>query len=192
MYSLGFISYILPVLIIAGVIFFVTQSRRNGNGVNAHQVLISYFYFIIAASVITMVVGLIILLEIALSHAFKDGEITDSLNSGLILLGTGAVICILHVSGRRAVQRSGQNSLQKIRRVYVFTMLFIFGIAGLVSLPLALIETTQYYSEKTSYRHYEDPSVALATAIVFIPLWAYYLYRVLREVRARVEDKHPE
>ena len=71
---------------------------------------------------------------------------------------------------------------RSIKRIYLFFMLSIFSVAGLVSLPVAVYAFVHYYIEGS--RHWEDPSAALATAIVVVPMWAYYLMRVMQETRA--------
>lgn len=71
-----------------------------------------------------------------------------------------------------------------IRRFYLFSMLTLSGIAGLVSLPIAIYETIRYYVLDRDYQYWsEEPSGSVAAAIVIVLLWAYYLTRVIREPR---------
>jgi len=64
--------------------------------------------------------------------------------------------------------------------------LSIASLAGLVSLPLAIHRVVSYYVvEQPSYHHHGFPSTEAAVAIVVVPLWVYYLYRVIREAARR-------
>ncbi len=180
------LAFLLPILVVVALVNFVRGRGDQRNGFTPYQALISYFYLVTGASVITMAVGLVYFCKVAVSRAFDGGEIADDLTLAFVLLGTGMMICILHVFGRHAMEKREDKSTTTIRRRYLFVMLAVFSITGLVSLPLAIYQTAHHFVEEPRYR-YDDPSGALAVAIVFVPLWAYYLFRVLREIRHRDE-----
>jgi preprotein translocase subunit YajC len=183
------ILWILPILIIAAVVYFAARSRQNQQtGITPHQVLVAYFYLITAVSVITMVVGAFYFAKVAAEEAFGiANDAGNDLALASILFGTGAVVCILHVVGRRQVEKMGEGSVAGLRRLFLFSMLSGFGIAGLISLPVAIYQVYQYYHASGSAweRRHEDPSTAVAAAIVLVFMWAYYMFRVLRELRER-------
>ncbi|MBL7120113.1 MAG: hypothetical protein ISS53_05465 [Dehalococcoidia bacterium] len=190
------LAFLLPILVVVALVNFVRGRGDQRNGFNPYQALINYFYLVTGASVITMAVGLVYLCKVAVSRAFDGGEIADDLTLAFVLLGTGMMICILHVFGRRAMEKREDKSTTTIRRRYLFFMLAVSSITGLVSLPLAIYRIISYHIVEPSYfpgsyPYYEPPlhapSAELAVAIVFVPLWAYYLFRVLREIRHRDE-----
>jgi hypothetical protein len=136
-----------------------------------------------------MAVGMVYFIRVAISQAFNGGEIADDLTLASVLLGTGLVICVLHIYGRRTVQKSEEEATTNIRRIYLFFMLGIFSVTGLISLPSAIYQTIRYFivEEPSYYYQYQPqaPSTELAIAIVFLLLWAYFMFRVVREMRHR-------
>jgi hypothetical protein len=193
----GIVSLLAPILIIGAIVYLIARRRNGSNGITAYQALITYFYVAIAASVITATAGIAYLALVAFTKAYDGSEIADDLTLGLTLLGTGSIICILHVYGRRAVEKLEEKATTTLRRVYLFFMLAVFGIGGIVSLPVAINETVHYYvddSNETSRYYTRDssdrdaPSEQLAAAIVLVPMWTYYVFRVLREVRQKAEE----
>jgi hypothetical protein len=181
----GLLGLLVPVLIIGGIVYLVARSRRDRqNGITAYSALMAYFYFVTAASVITMAAGAICFVYVAVDQAFRSGEIASDITVASVLVGMGLIVCLLHVYGRRAVERMTGKSAPTLRRVYLFCMLGIFGLAGLIALPLAVYQLIDYYVVGHGYLSYVDPpSESLAVAIVVVPLWAYYLFRVFREIR---------
>lgn len=179
----GILSFVVPAVVIGVVIWLVVSRRNSENGSAVYDILMCYFYFVISACVIITTVGVGILLYVAFHQAYGGGSAGDKIALGLSLALTGAVICILHVFGKMALEGKKVKITSTIRRIYLFTMLTIFSISGLVSLPLAIYAFAHYYVEGS--RHWDDPSAPLATAVVVVPLWVYYLMRVMREVHAK-------
>lgn len=64
------------------------------------------------------------------------------------------------------------------KRQYLCWMVFAFGMATLVSLPLALYHAIQYYRDQA----YAAPATEISVAVVIAVLWSYYLLRAFREV----------
>jgi hypothetical protein len=88
--------------------------------------------------------------------------------------------------GKISIQRRGNKTFAGVRRVHLFSMLGIASLVGLVSLPLAIHRVVSHYVvEHPSYYHQGFPSTEAAVAIVVVPLWGYYLYRVMRETARR-------
>ncbi len=179
------LGWIIPILVIAAVVYvvYLIVRPRREEGFNAHQALIAYFYFVTAASFITMAVGTVIFIQVAIRQAFNSVEsIDDNLTLASVLLVTGLVICVLHVYGRRAVEKREEKVTTTIRRIYLFFMLGTFGLTALISLPLAIYQLLRYYI--VGHRD-ETPATALAVAIVFVSLWAYFMFRVFWEMKVK-------
>jgi hypothetical protein len=172
---------IIPVLLVGGAVYFLARSRGNSHeGVTVYDALAAYFYTIIGASMITAAVGVILFIDVALKDSGSGHGEQIALAS--VLLGTGLVVGLLHLAGKGFIQRRANKTFVGVRRVYLFCMLGIASLAGLVSLPLAIHSVVSYYVVENPY-HYHDrfPSTEAAVAMVVVPLWGYYLYRVIRE-----------
>jgi len=190
MFAFGILGVIIPLFVIGAIVYVVMRRRNDKEGITAYQALMAYFYSMISASIITTAVGAGFLLTAAFSSAYNDWPIANDVTLGVTLLATGAVICVLHVLGKKALEAKEGKSTPLLKRVYLFFMLSVFSIGGLVALPLAIYETAHYYVEGPMY--WNDPAGQLATAVVVVPLWVYYLMRVLRETRAAKKEETPE
>lgn len=181
----GLFGLIIPVLLIAGAVYLVARSRGNHHeGLTVYDALAAYFYTIIGASVITTAVGVILFIDVALKESASGYAEEIALAS--VLVGTGLVVGLLHMLGKVLVQRRGNKTFVGVRRVYLFSMLGIASLAGLVSLPLAIHRVVSHYVvEHPSYYHHGFPSTEAAVAAVAVPLWGYYVYRVIRETARR-------
>ncbi len=183
----GLLGTFMWILFIAGIVYVIAKSRSNrNNGITAHQALIAYFYFVTGASIITAVTGLIHVAAAAISGAFDGGEIADDVSLGFTLITTGLIICAIHICGRRIMEKILVKATSGLRRMYLFIMLGITSLTGLIALPLAANDTITYLMEDSQYR--DDPSEQLAVAIIFLPLWAYYLFATIQELRGGTEE----
>lgn len=177
------LSFFVPVLIIAGIVYLIVRARRpQTNGISGYQVLVAYFYMLTAASFFTMVVGLVYFITVALSPAVRGSGIAGDLTLASVLVGTGLIVYALHIYGRRLVEKRVPGAASTQRRVYLFFMLAVFSIMGLVSLPLAINEIVRHFVLDTGRFLSRTP---LALAIVFVPLWAYFMFSVLGELRRK-------
>ena len=193
MFVFGILGVIIPLFVIGAIIYVVLRRRNDKEGITAYQALMAYFYSMISASLITTAIGAGYLLTSAFSSAYNDRPIANDVTLGVTLLATGAVICLLHVFGKKALERKEGKTTPLLKRVYLFFMLSIFSVGGLVSLPLAIYETARYYVEHgEEYMYWNDPSGQIAAAVVIVPLWVYYLMRVLRETRAAKKEEASE
>jgi hypothetical protein len=182
----GLFGLLLPVLLIVGVVYLV-RSKGSHEGPTIYDALAAYFYTIIGASMITAAIGAILFIGVALKG--WDSGHREEIALASTLLGTGVFIGLLHLAGKVLIQRRGNKTFAGIRRVYLFTMLGTASLAGLVSLPLAIYSVVNHYVAEHPYYHHEDfPATQTAVAIVVVPLWCYYLYRVIRESARRNKD----
>ena len=182
------LSLLVPVLIIGGIVYFVMRRRNGGAVITTYRALLAYFHLITVASVVIMAVGAGYLAFVGFSLIYGGrSPIDDELTLGLALLGTGAVVCALHVVGRRAVEKAADPATRMFQRIYLFLMLAIFSLVGLGALPSAIHDTVRYYVTGDG----NNPAAALATAVVTVPMWGYYLWRVLREFRRGVQEDTP-
>lgn len=171
-----------PVLILGAIVYFVVRRRSNGTGITGYRALLAYFHIVTAVSVVITAVGAGYLAFAGLSQIYGGrAPIDDAITLGFTLLGTGAVVCVLHVLGRRAVERPQDTATSTLKRIYLFSMLAIFSLAGITSLPSAINDTITYHLR--GYKQGNGPAEPLAVAAITVPLWGYYLWRVLRDLR---------
>ena len=78
---------------------------------------------------------------------------------------------------------SEEERTSMLNRVYLVLLLVIFGIVAITSLPIAINDTLRYYILDLDEFSRVVPGGRLATAIVAMPVWAYYLYATLRALR---------
>jgi hypothetical protein len=190
MFAFGILGGIIPLFVIGAIIYLVMRRRSDKEGVTAYQALMAYFYSMIAASIITAAVGVGYLLTVVFRSAYNNHPIASDVTLGVTLLATGGVICLLHVLGRKALEAKEGKPTPLLRRVYLFFMLSVFSLSGLVSLPVAIYEAVNYYVKPVEeYMYHSDPSGSIAAAVVIVPLWGYYLMRVMRETRAAKKEQ---
>lgn len=183
-----FSSLIIPILLIVAVVYLIVRPRHDvqRNARNPYRALTGYFYFVIAASIITMTVGVFIFLQVGINQAYDGDAIRSDLTLATVLLCTGLVICILHVYGKYSIPVKEAENTADIKRIYLFSMLGIFSLSGLISIPLVIYKTIYYYIAEEPSRFYSNPpapTTEMAIAIVILPLWIYFIFRVLREIK---------
>jgi hypothetical protein len=109
-----------------------------------------------------------------LDQAFKEG-----LLNGLSLFVVGGILWALHLWGKRRMAE--KEAL--IERLYLIVLLFIFAALALSSLPTSIYETTRFYILRPPEDYFSPPGGKLATAIVTLPLWLFYLTSTIRRLR---------
>ena len=119
-----------------------------------------------------------------LSRAVRRGVI-DGISTTLV----AGLLFAAHWGGRRSLESPEERRRGYLNRIYVFILLIIFGVGTIVSLPQAIVQSITFAIESGSEVQFRQPPGSnLATALVFIPFWLYYLATVLRQVR-RGEDE---
>lgn len=117
-------------------------------------------------------------LRLRMDQAFREGIL-----QGVSLSLVGGLVWGLHYLGRRRREALGGDIF--LVRAYPLLLLVIFSVVGLISAPMALYETLRFYlvppPEELWMR--SAPGESLATAIVFVPFWVYYLLTFLRRVK---------
>ncbi|MDP2726208.1 MAG: DUF5671 domain-containing protein [Dehalococcoidia bacterium] len=103
----------------------------------------------------------------------------EGLLNGLSLSVVGGILWALHQWGRRRLAE--KESLME--RLYLIVLLFIFAAMSLSSLPSSISETVRFYVVRTPEEIYNPPGGKLATAIVTLPFWIYYLACTIRRLR---------
>jgi len=113
----------------------------------------------------------------------QERSYRDSLIQGISMAVVGGIIWVLHLVGRR---RMGLEEAEPFfKKAYLALLLGIFSVVGIIFLPTAVYETLRYYilGPVNEFDYRPAPGGSLATAIVFVPFWVYYLLALLRETR---------
>jgi len=122
--------------------------------------------------------------EEGLARAVRRGVI-DGVSTTL----AAGLLFAAHWGGRRALESPEDRRRGYLNRIYVFLLLVIFGVGTIVSLPQAIVQSITFATESGSEELFrQSPGSNLATALVFIPFWLYYLATVLQQVR-RGDDR---
>ncbi|MBI2885688.1 MAG: hypothetical protein HYY02_00615 [Chloroflexi bacterium] len=97
------------------------------------------------------------------------------------LVAVGSLLWALHLWGRRKAESQDEASAPFFRRASTTMLLAIAGIAGIISLPTGIYELLRYLLLPTDdLFSRQPPGSTLAMALVFVPIWLYYLLQALR------------
>ncbi len=115
-----------------------------------------------------------------LDIASKEGIL-----SGFINLFFGALIWGVHVVLRKLLLAKEEVRGSLLNKAYLIILLLIFGSGSVVNLPSGTFDTLRYYVVERiqDLTYVNPPGPKLSSAIVFIPIWFYYLFATIREVR---------
>lgn len=124
-----------------------------------------------------------------------EQEFRNDLLQGGAMAVVGAVVWPLHAWGRRTLTGRGEPAARFFDRTHMTLLLLITSLVGVISLPLGMYEGLRYFivpAEVDTFR--QPPGGAVATALVFVPLWAVNLLVALRRMRredAGVQARSP-
>ena len=112
-----------------------------------------------------------------LKRAFQQG-----LLKGISFTFFGGILWGAHAWGRRKVETPEERSSGLIGKVYMLTLLLIFGIITVSSLPSGAFESLRFYILDEGFN--QPPGQELSTAIVALPIWLLYLRGNIRSLRS--------
>ena len=105
---------------------------------------------------------------------------SDLVQAGTLTL-IGGVLWGLHSMGRRRFQHADNPYNEFFYKAYAAILLALFGVAGITSLTSGVYETLRFFLIPTDEFSYgSQPGDAIGAAIVFVPVWGYYLLSMLR------------
>jgi hypothetical protein len=123
-------------------------------------------------------------------------RVEQQLRNDLVQGGTavvlGAILWPLHVWGRRRFAAAGDPLDHFLGRFFFVTPLVVYSLVGVATLMLAVFQILSFVLIPARGAAYQDaPGAALATAIVFVPLWAAYILRGARLSRPQADLAPP-
>lgn len=114
-----------------------------------------------------------------------ERQYQNDLIQGITLAVVGAALWGLHTVGGRQVTPDEAGPF--FSRAHSTVLLAISGIVGVVALPMSLYELLRFFlvSADEGFRN-QPPGASIATALVFVPVWMYYLIDILKRTRREV------
>ena len=93
----------------------------------------------------------------------------------------GGVLWGLHAMGRRRLEHADNPYYEFFNKAYSAILLALFGVAGITSLTSGVYETLRFFLiPQDEFNYGGPPGGAISAAIVFVPIWGYYLLSMLR------------
>ena len=111
-----------------------------------------------------------------------EQQYRNDLVQGGTLAVVGGLIWALHSFGRRRVTAEELESREFFDRAHTTVLLAIFGIVGVIALPMGLYELLRFFLVPITDEGVtnQPPGGSVSVAIVFVPIWMYYLWVLLK------------
>lgn len=111
-------------------------------------------------------------------------QVREDLVQGGTLALAGAILWLLHAWGRRRIVVADDAWRAFFARAHLTILLLLFSLIGIISLPMGIYQLLRFYLIPAA----EDvppqpPGESVAMAVVFVPLWLFYLAAALRQMR---------
>ncbi len=128
--------------------------------------------------------------------AQKDNRQADSLILGISLLVAGLLIGSGHRVGQFALETEEERADSGLARTERLLATCGFGLVAIISVPTAGYQVLHYAILGTQAAGPDSgpsdpPGTALATALVFVVAWAYYLLMLIRRRDSRASATRP-
>ncbi len=116
----------------------------------------------------------------------QDRQYRDDWVRGISLLLTGGLLWALHFLGIRATDPPEVRRTGAVASLYSGGLLAIAGLVTVVALPWGVYSLVAYYVlPQSSTGPQNQPGPILAFAFVFLPVLAYFLWRLTQRARLR-------
>lgn len=114
-----------------------------------------------------------------------DRQSREGLLQGVSMSVIGGIILGLHWWGRRRLTSGRRDWLPTaLRKAKLLILLAIYSVVGLIALPWGIYDALRYYIIPATDRFSgTTPGGVLSVALVFVPLWAYFLVAVIGELK---------
>lgn len=113
----------------------------------------------------------------------------EAVTEGIGMAFVGGVVWVLHLWGRRR-SYVGEPFSEGIKRAYLVLMLSLYSIIGIVSITSAVSRALRLYivSDIDKNTFYAPLGPMVAAAIIFVPVWIYYLRSLINELRKKENE----
>ncbi len=118
------------------------------------------------------------------SRQQSEAQYRNDLIQGGTLAVVGAFVWALHEFGRRRMSVEADDSRLFFARARTTLLLGIYGVAGLIAFATAVYELLRFFLlSNDPMMGNQPPGASVATAIVFVPVWMYYLAALLKRTK---------
>lgn len=113
-----------------------------------------------------------------------EQQVREDLIQGGTLALVGAIFWPLHAWGRRRIVPADNAWLAFFARAHLTILLLLFSLIGIISLATGLYQLLRFaLLPTTEDLSPQPPGESVALALVFVPLWLFFLATALRQMR---------
>lgn len=123
----------------------------------------------------------------------QQRQFREGLFQGASMLLVGGIVWGVHALGRRRMEQAGEDRSGLLRMAYLVLLLVISSMVAVVSLTSAINETLRFYLVEPAgeFDFRPPPGQNASLALVFTPMWGYYLLALLRGLGRREHSDRP-
>lgn len=113
-----------------------------------------------------------------------ENEYRTDIIQGATAAVVGGLIWVIHLIGRRRVEDREDPTYPFYNKAYLVLLLAVFAIAGIIALVIGIYDTLRFYLlsyPEDAFFTRPTPGRNLAAAIVFVPVWIYYVLTFMRQ-----------
>lgn len=117
----------------------------------------------------------------------QERQFREGLLQGASMVLVGGIVWGVHYRGRRRMTRGEDERSSFLGMAYLIILLAISSIVGVVSLTSAINDTLRFYLIQPvgDFEFRPPPGQNVSVALVFAPVWGYYLLSLLRGLNRR-------
>lgn len=112
----------------------------------------------------------------------QERQFREGLLQGASMVLVGGIVWGIHSLGRRRMEQGQEERSNFLRMAYLIILLAISSIVAVVSLTSAINDTLRFYliQPPGEFEFRSPPGQNASVALVFTPVWGYYLLALLR------------
>lgn len=110
-------------------------------------------------------------------YCFDSQQRDKDLVNGVTLFVSMVLIFALHQFGISKLQKK----YPAIEKIYIFTSLIVYGILGVIVIPMSIYQTMNYFIFSEDVSSLEAPAMVIGLAVLSLPLWIGFLLKNLKE-----------
>jgi hypothetical protein len=105
-------------------------------------------------------------------------RVSDLIN-GITLFTSMSILFLIHQFALSRI--SEEKRIHGLKKIYTFASLIIYSLIGIISIPTAIYQFANYLvfdAQNISHSTPTAPAMAIALAILSLPLWIFFLFKV--------------
>ena len=115
----------------------------------------------------------------------QERQSREGLLQGGSMAVIGGIVWALHSLGRRRMEEGEERAASFLRMGYLLVLLAVSSLVSMITLSSGVFETLRFYLVESvnEFEFRSPPGQNVSAAVVFTPVWAYYLLALLRGLR---------